>query len=109
MDGGLTLWGYYVPADLLITWIAVYVVASITLIILIPTYAVPIDRTVDDNGRLVPIPPDDLSKIIDMRAKVRSSVIQTLGGLAVFGTVITSIQGIRGTEDAFNQKKAELF
>ncbi len=109
MDAGLTLWGYYVPANILLAWIALYVVVSILLIILIPTYAVPIDRTVDDRGRLIPLSPDDLGKIIDMRAKVRSGVTQTLGGLAVFGTVITSIQGIRGTEDAFNQKKAELF
>lgn len=109
MDAGLTLWGYYVPADVLLGWIALYVVVSILLIILIPTYAVPIDRTVDVNGRLIPLSPDDLGKIIDMRAKVRSGVTQILGGLAVFGTVITSIQGIRGTEDAFNQKKAELF
>jgi len=85
------------------------VVVSITLIILIPIYAVPIDRKLDGDGKLAPIPPDDLGKIIDMRAKIRSAIMQTLGGLAVFGTVITSIQGIRGTEDAFNQKKAELF
>jgi hypothetical protein len=52
MDAGLTLWGYYVPANTLLAWIALYVVVSILLIILIPTYAVPIDRTVDDNGRL---------------------------------------------------------
>jgi uncharacterized protein YjbI with pentapeptide repeats len=109
MDAGLTLWGLYIPADILLTWIGLYVVVSITLIILIPIYAVPIDRKVDDDGRLVPVPPDDLGKIIDMRSKIRSSVMQTLGGLAVFGTVIKSIQGIRGTEDAFNQKKAELF
>ncbi|MDI2076630.1 pentapeptide repeat-containing protein [Bradyrhizobium sp. Mp27] len=109
MDAGLTLWGYYVPANILLTWIALYVVVSITLIILIPILAVPIDRKVDGDGKLIPIPPDDLSKIIDMRSKIRSSIMQTLGGLAVFGTVITSIQGIRGTEDAFNQKKAELF
>ena len=109
MDAGLTLWGYYIPADILLTWIALYVVVSITLIILIPMLAVPIDRKVDGDGRLIPVPPDDLAKIIDMRSKIRSSIVQTLGGLAVFGTVITSIQGIRGTEDAFNQKKAELF
>ncbi|MGY4257684.1 uncharacterized protein YjbI with pentapeptide repeats [Bradyrhizobium sp. USDA 4516] len=109
MDAGLTLWGLYIPANILLISIAFYVVASITLIILVPIYAVPIDRTVDPDGRLVPIPPDDLGKIIDMRSKIRSTILQTLGGLAVFGTVITSLQGIRGTEDAFNQKKAELF
>lgn len=109
MDAGLTLWGLYIPVDVLLTSIALYVVVSITLIILVPVYAVPIDRTVGNDGRLVPIPPDDLDKIIEMRSKVRSAVMQTLGGLAVFGTVITSLQGIRGTEDAFNQKKAELF
>lgn len=105
MDAGLTLWGYYVPANILLTWIAVYVVISITLIILIPILAVPIDRKVNSDGKLIPVPPDDLSKIVDMRSKIRSTIMQTLGGLAVFGTVITSIQGIRGTEDTFNQKK----
>ncbi|MHB0789655.1 pentapeptide repeat-containing protein [Bradyrhizobium sp. 5.13L] len=109
MDAGLTLWGLYIPVDVLLTSIALYVVVSITLIILAPVYAVPIDRKLGDDGRLIPIPPDDLGKIIEMRSKVRSAIMQTLGGLAVFGTVITSLQGIRGTEDAFNQKKAELF
>jgi uncharacterized protein YjbI with pentapeptide repeats len=109
MDAGVTLWGYYVPANVFLTWIALYVVVSITLIILIPIYAVPIDRKVDRDGKRIPVPPDDLGKIIDMRSKIRSTIMQTLGGIAVFGTIITSVQGIRGTEDAFNQKKAELF
>ncbi|WP_194389432.1 hypothetical protein [Bradyrhizobium sp. CCBAU 51765] len=109
MDAGLTLWGLYIPVDVLLTSIALYVVVSITLIIFVPVYAVPLHRAVGEDGRLIPIPAEDLGKIIEMRSKVRSAVLQTLGGLAVFGTVITSLQGIRGTEDAFNQKKAELF
>ncbi|UFW51521.1 MULTISPECIES: hypothetical protein [Bradyrhizobium] len=79
MDAGLTLWGLYIPVDVLLTSIALYVVVSITLIILVPVYAVPIDRAVGEDGRLIPIPPEDLGKIIEMRSKVRSAVLQTLG------------------------------
>ncbi|SFV13402.1 MULTISPECIES: hypothetical protein [Bradyrhizobium] len=78
MDAGLTLWGLYIPVDVLLTSIAIYVVVSITLIILVPVYAVPIHRAVGEDGRLIPIPPEDLGKIIEMRSKVRSAVLQTL-------------------------------
>jgi hypothetical protein len=109
MDTWLSFWGFQVRADWALYFIAAYLAASIALIIIIPRFAVPIGQNKDSSGKLSPLSADERSKIIDMRAKVRSTVMQVIGGLTVVGAFITSIQQIRGTEDAFNQKKAELF
>jgi uncharacterized protein YjbI with pentapeptide repeats len=109
MNTALSLWGYEIDGKTLIVLIGAYLAVSLVLIVYIPRYAVPISLRKDDDGHLIDLTSDERSKIIDMRAKVRTSVTQVTGGILVLATFIGTLQTLRSTEDTFNQKKAELF
>jgi uncharacterized protein YjbI with pentapeptide repeats len=101
MADALSLWGFIVSGETVMICIAVYLFISVLAIVLIPKWSVPKSAAGD--------PTPDISRLIDMRAKVRATVLQVIGGVTVVAGFITTLQSIRGTEDAFNQKKADLF
>jgi uncharacterized protein YjbI with pentapeptide repeats len=100
MADALELWGFVISGKAAVICIAVYLAISIVAVVLIPKWSVPQSAA----GQ-----PPDIGKLIDMRAKVRTTVIQVIGGVTVIAGFITTLQTIRGTEDTFNQKKADLF
>ena len=109
MDDALALWGFVISGKTVVVCIAVYLLISILLIIFVPKWSVPAVVNKDAAGKPVPPTLDDEGKLIEMRAKVRATVIQVIAGVTVLAGFITTLQTIRGTEDAFNQKKADLF
>lgn len=109
MNAALPLWGYEIDGKALLIVIAIYLAFSLFLIVYIPRRAVPIYLREDSDGRPIDLTTDERAKIIDMRAKVRAAVTQITGGVLVLAAFIGTLQTLRGTEDSFNQKKAELF
>jgi len=107
MDDALALWGFVISGKTAVICIALYLAISILLIVFIPKWSVPVGRGAAGNP--IPLTLDDEGKLIDMRAKVRATVVQVIAGVTVLAGFITTLQTIRGTEDAFNQKKADLF
>jgi uncharacterized protein YjbI with pentapeptide repeats len=107
MNTALTLWGLEISGKAALISILIYLAISIVLVIIIPRYSVPVKK--DDKGNPIELTPDERGKLIEMRGKIRSAVIQVTGGIIVLAGFITTVQQIRGNEDAFNQKKADLF
>lgn len=107
MTDALALWGFVISGKTAVICVAGYLAISVLAIVLIPVWSVP--RSKDAAGKPIPLTLDDRGKLIDMRAKVRTTVIQVIGGVTVVAAFITTLQTTRGTEDAFNQKKADLF
>ncbi|WP_407154269.1 pentapeptide repeat-containing protein [Bradyrhizobium sp. STM 3557] len=87
--------------------IAGYIVLALLAIVLIPTLTIrrplPIIPRVESNSL------DDQAKLVDLRAKVRQSVIQVVGGITAVFAFIVTLQQIRQNEDSFKGKKADLF
>lgn len=109
MNAALPLWGYEIDGKTMLILIACYLAISLFLIVYIPRRAVPIQLRDDNDGYPIDLTPDERAKVIDMRAKVRAAVTQVTGGILVLAAFIGTLQTLRGTEDSFNQKKAELF
>lgn len=100
MHQALILWGYEISAALAVSLMAAYIVVAAIAVIAIPRAAV---RPPANNGL------DEQAKVIDLRSKVRQSVIQFIGGVTVVAAFVVTLQQIRQTEDAFKEKKADLF
>jgi uncharacterized protein YjbI with pentapeptide repeats len=109
MNTALPLLGLEIDGKTLLILIGSYLALSLFLVVYIPRRAVPIQLRKDNGGHPIELTPDELSKIIDMRARVRAAVVQVTGAVLVVAGFIGTLQTLRGTEDAFNQKKAELF
>ena len=79
---------------------AAYIVVSAIAVIVIPWAAI---RPPTDDGL------DSQAKLVELRSKVRQAVIQFIGGVTVVAAFVVTLQQIRQTEDAFKEKKADLF
>jgi uncharacterized protein YjbI with pentapeptide repeats len=102
MNAALSLWGYEISGKAASISIGIYVVISVLLIYLWPKVSVPwSDQAATD--------PDKLAKLIETRGKVRAAIIQVVGGIVAVAAFVTTIQQIHSSDDAFNQKKADLF
>jgi len=102
METALWLWGYQVSGKAAVTWITLYVVASVLIIWFWPKLSVPWPDKMDDTL-------DNRTKLIETRGKIRTSIIQVIGGITAVLAFITAIQQLNSNEDAFRQKKADLF
>jgi hypothetical protein len=100
MHQALTLWGYEISAATAVSIMAAYIVVSAIAVIAIPWAAI---RPPTDNGL------DSQAKLVELRSKVRQAVIQFIGGVTVVAAFVVTLQQIRQTEDAFKEKKADLF
>lgn len=83
--------------------IAAYVLLSLFAIVFIPRRAVraPITKRAPSL--------DAQAKLIELRSKVRQSVLQVVGGVTAVFAFIVTLQQIRQNEDTFKGKKADLF
>ena len=102
MYAALNLWGYEISGQTALIAIGIYILLGIVLIWAWPKVSVP--WTAKASSDL-----DERAKIMDMRSKVRASIIQVVGGIVAVAAFITTIQQIHSSDDAFNQKKADLF
>src|SRR3954447_4854691 len=110
MNTALSLWGFEIDGTSALILAALYIGITILLMWLIPATAVKIPKTIKQaDGKEVSLTPEDRAKYIEMRSKIRASVVQVAGGIVVVAGFVGTLQQIRGTEDAFNQKKADLF
>ncbi|WP_027534325.1 pentapeptide repeat-containing protein [Bradyrhizobium sp. WSM3983] len=108
METALWLWGYQVSARTAAISIAIYITASVLIIWLWPKLSVPWSKA-KANTQTNKVDLDALTKLIETRSKVRGSIIQVIGGVAALLAFITAIQQLNSNEDAFREKKADLF
>jgi hypothetical protein len=109
METALSLWGYEIPGKVALILIGAYVVISVILIWLAPKISIPWPRDKTDKDKYAELTPDELSKFIETRSKVRAAIIQVAGGIAAVLAFVTAVQQLNSNEDAFRQKKADLF
>jgi len=102
METALWLWGYQVSGKAAVTWIALYVIASVLIIWLWPKASVPWPAGTADTL-------ENRAKLIETRGKIRGLIIQVIGGVTAVLAFITAIQQLNSNEDAFRQKKVDLF
>jgi uncharacterized protein YjbI with pentapeptide repeats len=102
MSAALSLWGYEISGGVALISIGLYLALSVLLIWLWPKIAV--RKVVIDQTKV-----DDVTKLLDARGKVRASIVQVVAGIVAVAAFVTTIQQIHSNEDAFNQKKADLF
>lgn len=107
MNTALSLWGYEISGKTALISIATYIVVSVLLIYFWPKFSVPWEK--DEDGKWLALDIEKRAKLIEARGKVRAAIIQVIGGIVVVAAFVTSIQQIHGSDDAFNQKKADLF
>ncbi|MEY9122754.1 uncharacterized protein YjbI with pentapeptide repeats [Bradyrhizobium yuanmingense] len=95
-----TILGVEMPLALLLVLIASYVLLALGAIIFIPRFVVPPrdSLSLDDSG-----------KLLDQRMKVRSSVIQVVGGITVIATFIYGLHEFRRKEEGYQHTKAQQF
>jgi uncharacterized protein YjbI with pentapeptide repeats len=100
MEVAATILGVEVSPAMLIALIVLYVAAALSAIIFIPRLVVPsrAGLSLDDSG-----------KQLDQRMKVRSSVIQVVGGITVISTFIYGLHEFRRKEEDYQHTKAEQF
>ena len=101
MNTAFSLWGFDFTGEQVVGFAFVYIIASVLIIIIVPLL------TVRDRKENLTI--DEQAKLFDLRSKSRQVVVQIIGGVLVVATFIGTLQTIRSNDDAFNQKKAELF
>jgi uncharacterized protein YjbI with pentapeptide repeats len=109
METALSLWGYEIPGKVALILIGAYIVISVILIWLAPKISIPWPRDKADGTKYAELTADDLSKFIETRSKVRTAIIQVAGGIAAVLAFVTAVQQLNSNEDAFRQKKADLF
>src|SRR5262245_26412297 len=102
METALWLWGYQFSGQTVAILIAAYVAVSVLIIWIWPKFSVPWP-----NGMADTLP--NRTALIETRGKVRASIIQVIGGVTAVLAFITAIQQLNSNEDAFRQKKADLF
>jgi uncharacterized protein YjbI with pentapeptide repeats len=106
MDTALSLWGYEVSGKAALLYIVGYVVLGVLIIWCWPKFSVPwpkVDKT------YVSLEDDKLAKFLETRGKVRAAIIQVIGGITAVAAFVAAIQQLNSNEDAFRQKKADLF
>jgi uncharacterized protein YjbI with pentapeptide repeats len=108
METALWLWGYQVSAKTAVTSIALYIVLSVLIIWLWPKISVPWSKA-PLNPATNRVDLAGLTNMIETRGKVRGSIIQVVGGVTAVLAFITAIQQLNSNEDAFREKKADLF
>jgi uncharacterized protein YjbI with pentapeptide repeats len=84
--------------------IAGYIVLAVGAIVSIPAFAVRPPITAPPDRSL-----ETQEKLIELRSKVRQSVLQVVGGITAVFAFIVTLQQIRDNEDTFKGKKADLF
>jgi uncharacterized protein YjbI with pentapeptide repeats len=106
MTTALSLWGYEITGKEALISIGVYICASVFLIWIWPKFSV---RWPRENSRFKVLDEDKTAKLLETRGKVRATIIQVVGGVTAVLAFITAIQQLNANEDAFRQKKADLF
>jgi uncharacterized protein YjbI with pentapeptide repeats len=102
-----TILNYEVSTSIIVLLIVGYIVLAVLAIVLIPAFAIrrPAPGLPDaDNGPL-----EVQEKLVELRSKVRQSVIQVVGGVTAIFAFLVTLQQIRDSEDNFKGKKADLF
>lgn len=106
MDSALSLWGHEITGNVALTSVIAYVVLSALAIWIWPKLSIPWPK---DGSAYRDLKGDDLAKFIDTRGKIRAAIIQVVGGVAAVAAFVAAIQQLNSNEDAYRQKKADLF
>src|SRR5476649_945568 len=106
MTTALSLWGYEITGKEALISIGIYIFASVFLIWIWPKFSV---RWPWEGSWFKVLDEDKTAKLLEARGKVRATIIQVVGGVTAVLAFITAIQQLNANEDAFRQKKADLF
>jgi len=110
METALWLWGYQVSGKSAVILIAIYIVVGVLVIWIWPKLSVPWPKVQVGTKKVrADLDQDKLTTLIENRSKIRGSITHVIGGVAVVLAFITAVQQLNSNEDAFRQKKADLF
>ena len=93
--------GVEITSNQLLWGLGLYFLLSAIAAAVVPAYFISRPR---GDGSL-----ETAGKVLELREKLRGTVLKFLGGAAVIATVITTVQSIRSTEDTFKKAKLDLF
>lgn len=92
--------GFELSGEAAAAWTVGYIVVSLVLIIWIPRRSFPIEPS---HGL------DDQAKLMEMRSRVRQSIIQVVGGIVAVVGLIVTLQQLRRDDEKFNRDRSALF